>query len=267
MNKTILEEIVDQKKIEIAESKRLRPLNRLKATATPYDGVTSFLDQLIPFSNKPVRIIAECKKRSPSKGIICHNYQPVELANQYQEGGAACISVLTDQPFFGGSLTDLQDVCDAVNIPVIRKDFILDEYQIYEARMYGAASFLLLASLLDYSMIQYFIEVGRELGMEPLVETHTEQELEQVLKTDAKIVGVNNRNLDTFEVDLAHAEDLYKKIMNDSIQRIAVCESGIHDTTDVTRMRGVGYQAYLVGESLVRSETPIQLLHSFIYES
>lgn len=187
---TILEEILKQKRKEIIADRERWPLEVMKGLAL---GQEKPLDFYCALKDPGIRIIAECKRQSPSRGVMVPHYDPISLAKAYERGGAAAISVLTDEVFFGGHLDHLADVRQKVKIPVLRKDFIVDEYQIFQARARGADSFLLLASVLDAIQIQYFIEVGRDLGMEALVEVHDEHELDSVLATDARLVGVIRR--------------------------------------------------------------------------
>lgn len=254
--KDILSRIIEDKKLEIERHKSQCKLETMKSLAAEITDKPSFLEALVPLSNSPLQIIAECKKASPSKGVISQNYNPVELAQAYERGGASCVSVLTDETYFKGSLQDLKTVSQAVKIPVLRKDFILDEYQIWQARANGASSFLLLAAALNTYEIQYFIEIGREMDMEPLVECHNEAELETVLSTDAKIVGINNRNLRSFEVNYEQSIRLYDMATKLSRNRIIVSESGIKSRYDIEKLAKTGYKAFLIGETLVKSENP-----------
>ncbi len=263
---TILDKIIADKKVEVDLAKKKSPVSIVKALAEEQDPPRGFGEALLPMSDNPVRIIAECKRKSPSKGLLKDPYDPVSIACAYERGGAAAISVLTDEVYFGGRLEDLRVVKQSISLPVLRKDFIIDEYQIYQARAYGADSFLLLSGVLDLAKLQYLIEVGRELSMEPLVESHTAGELDQALKTDAKILGINNRNLGTFAVDLDHSKELFKQASSDGQGRVIVCESGIKGREDIVKMCQVGYKAFLVGEALVTKPDSEQamkeLLHS-----
>jgi indole-3-glycerol phosphate synthase len=184
------------------------------------------------------------------------NYDPVALAKAYERGGAAAISVLTDEKFFGGKLSDLAAVSRAVGLPVLRKDFIIDEYQIVEARAAGADTFLLLSGVLSPAEIEAFLTVGRRLGMEPLVESHTEAELDSALSTSARILGINNRNLKTFSIDLETSRGLVARAMRRAPKPLMVCESGIKSRTDIERMQGVGYNVFLIGEALATHQSP-----------
>lgn len=257
---SILQEILARKKKDLDLAKNQRDPGLIKSLAREAKAPYNFFQALSTDEKGSIKIIAECKKKSPSKGLISDNYQPTRLASLYEQGGAAAISVLTDEPYFGGTREDLRSVCETVSIPVIRKDFIIDEYQIWEARSLGASSFLLLAGILDYPGLQYFIELGRELGMEPLVESHDEEQLAIALKTDAKILGINNRNLNTFSVNLSQSEQLADRILSDPLERILVCESGIQQVSDIIQMKKAGFQSFLIGETLVRSDDPKRLI-------
>lgn len=269
MSENILAQIIDHKKSEIEAHKKEISLEEMKQKALsmePFRGPT-FLSELIPLSDKPVSIIAECKKSSPSKGVICENYEPEKLAKAYQAGGASCISVLTDEKYFGGHLSDIAKVRSQCSLPVLRKDFIIDEYQIWQARAYGAHSFLLLSGPLDQAELQYYIEIGRECDMEPLVECHTEDQLSSALATDAKIIGINNRNLSTFDVDLERSKELAGILKKHAGKRIAVCESGVKTRDDVVEMQKAGFSAFLIGETLVKSDRPAETLAGLLGHS
>ncbi len=201
-----------------------------------------------------VSLIAECKKASPSKGLLVPKYNPVRLAQAYVQGGASAISVLTDGRHFQGSLEHLRDVREAVSgrkIPVLRKDFIFHPYQVYEARAAGADAILLIASVLGPTDLRDLLQLAHELGMNALVEVHTEAELEKALGVKPRILGVNNRNLQTFEVDFANTARLRKLIPPDVV---VVAESGLKTAVDVRAMRDIGVDAILVGETLVKSK-------------
>jgi len=255
----ILRKIVDHKRREIEEKKRKFNLSVLREEAerlkTPYD----FKGAL---SGKGVNIIAEVKKASPSKGVIREDFDPVKIAKAYERGGARAISVLTDEKFFQGSPFYLRQVAESVNLPVLRKDFIIDEFQIYGAKALGASSYLLIVAILSDSQLREFIALGRELGMEPLVETHTEEEVERALKAGAEIIGVNNRDLKTFTVSLSTTLNLLPLIKSEG--KLAVSESGIKGREEILRLREAGVDAFLVGETLMRSSNPEQLLKEWV---
>jgi len=198
-------------------------------------------------------IIAEVKKASPSLGVIREDLDVGRLVEAYQEGGAGAISVLTEQDHFQGSISVLAEVRKMVSLPILRKDFIIDPYQIVEARAAGADSFLLIAALPDLATLRDLIQCGREWHMEPLVEVHNSAELQMVLQTDAQVIGINNRDLTTFRVDPNTTIDLAKGVPSD---RILVTESGIRTRDDILRLADAGVRGFLIGETLVRADDP-----------
>jgi indole-3-glycerol phosphate synthase len=200
-------------------------------------------------------LIAEVKKASPSMGVICPNFDPVRIAKEYEAAGASCLSVLTDEQFFQGSLDYLRQIREAVKLPLLRKDFIIDERQILEAIEWGADAILLIVAILTDGQLQKFHSLATEAGLAVLVEVHDEEELNRALKISPQLIGVNNRNLKTFKVDLATTEVLAAK-MEDVRWKMAkpllVAESGIHTRADVERVQECGASAILVGESLIK---------------
>ena len=246
---TILDKIYKHKLFEVAESKKRIPIELLKSNIEKRQGTKSFSTALK--SNTNIRIIAEIKKASPSLGIIRKDFNPIEIARIYQANGAAAISVLTDKKFFQGNLSHLSDVKKSVDLPVLRKDFIIDPYQIYEARSAGADAILLIAALLSQEEIQRFLELAGELNMDCLVEVHSEMELKNVLLTTANIIGINNRDLATFKTDLETTFRLRPMI---PAGKIIVSESGIKSRTEVVRLFTQGINAVLVGETLIKSD-------------
>jgi len=244
---TILDEIVAAKREQIAEARRRTPqddLERLAAAApVPRDFFTALA------VDDAVSLIAEVKKASPSAGVIRPDFQPAEIARAYEAHGAACVSVLTDEPYFQGSLDDLRTVRAAVNLPVLRKDFILESYQLWEARAAGADAVLLIAECLDDCNLRKLFNESVELGMSPLVELYEPNNLGRVLDCGATLIGVNNRNLRTFEVDLHHAIRLRERVPDACV---LVAESGIRTHADVELLQKEGIDAMLVGESLMR---------------
>ena len=258
---TILDNIVAAKREEVARAKTDKPesaLRRQLADARPPQNFLAALsarakgDSPICADTKtgtvPIRLIAEVKKASPSKGVIRADFDPVAIAQTYEQHGASCISVLTDRPFFQGSLEHLRQVRAAVGLPLLRKDFIIDPYQVVEARVAGADAVLLIAECLDDRSLAQLHDGIVELGMTPLVELYDPANLPRVLATGARLLGVNNRNLHTFEVDLNHTLRLRRQIPAD---RLLVGESGIRTRQDVLRLEAAGVQAMLVGESLL----------------
>ena len=246
---TILDEIYKHKLSEVAEDKRRVSLETLKEQCKKKQKARSFGAALK--SNTNIRIIAEIKKASPSLGIIREDFNPVEIARIYEASDAAAISVLTDEKFFQGNLSYLTDVKKSVNLPILRKDFIIDSYQIYEARSAGADAILLIAALLSKEEIQRYLELAGELDMDCLVEVHSEAELKKVLQTNAHIIGINNRDLATFKTDLETTVRLRPMI---PAENIVVSESGIKSRTDVEKLMKEGVDAILVGETLMKSD-------------
>lgn len=259
---TVLEKIIDRKREEIAERSQLRSLDELKAAATqqaPARGFVNAIEQKI--ASGQAAVIAEIKKASPSKGVIREDFYPSEIAISYEKGGAACLSVLTDVDFFQGADHYLQEARAASSLPVIRKDFIVDEYQVYEARAIGADCILLIVAVLEFEQMQRLNTLAHELGMDVLVEVHNAEELELALRLPNKLIGINNRNLHTFEVSLEHTFALLDQIDDD---RIVVTESGILTIDDVMAMRGHNVETFLVGETFMRSADPgVKLLEMF----
>ena len=256
----ILDEIMAHHREQLPKTMRQTPLADLRAFAQVTAKALDFYEAL----KKPgVSLIAECKKASPSKGLIVSKYDPVQLAQEYQRAGASAISVLTDKRHFQGSLDHLRDVKESVDIPVLRKDFIFDPYQIYQARVAGADAILLIAAVLSSSEMAPLLALTHQLGMNALIEVHTEAELDSVMALNPKIIGVNNRNLQTFEVDFANTARLRRLIPTDVL---VVGESGLKTAGDVRQMVAIGVDAILVGETLVKSkrvyETAVSLVRA-----
>lgn len=245
----ILDEIYKHKLLEVEESKKKISLSRLEGALSGLSPTKDFEAALR--TGGGVKLIAEIKAASPSLGVLREGLDPVSLALEYQRAGATAISVLTDQKFFHGSLSNLEEVRRAVGLPLLRKDFIIDNYQLYEARVAGADAVLLIARLLDKKTLSAFLKVAGQLGLACLVEVHTEEELKKVLDTHARLIGINNRDLDTFKVDLNTTLRLLPLV---PLDRIVVSESGIHNREEVRRLEKAGVKAILVGEALVRSK-------------
>lgn len=243
---TILDKIVATKREEIARAKEETPEATLRQRLAGAPAVRDFLAALS--ASPPIRLIAEVKKASPSKGVIRADFNPVEIARTYQRHGATCLSVLTDQPYFQGSLEYLRQVRAAVDLPVLRKDFVIDPYQVIEARAAGADAVLLIAECLDDELLKRLYGAIIELGMTPLVELYEPANLPRVLGIGARLVGINNRDLRTFQVDLGHTLRLLREIPADCI---VVSESGIRSRQDVERLEAAGVRAMLVGETLM----------------
>jgi indole-3-glycerol phosphate synthase len=250
----ILARIVGHKRAELAAASRNRAeIERLASKRTPARDFRAALK-----TNRPA-IIAEIKKASPSKGILAHEFDPASMAQGYARGGAAALSVLTDREFFQGSLADLETARAVCKVPVLRKDFTIDEFHVMEAAAHGADAILLIAAILDSSEMRRFRELAAQFGMAALVEVHDGDELDAALQSGAEIVGVNNRNLHTFEVTLETSLRLVEKIPASVIK---VSESGIHSNDDVRTLAAAGYHAFLVGEHLMKSEDPAAALRA-----
>ncbi len=255
----ILDTIVEQKKIEVERlPERLLAAGDLRDALLEHGERRDFLAALRRSPDNGPALIAEVKKASPSAGIICRDFDPVLIALEYEQAGAACLSVLTDEPFFQGSLEYLRDIREAVKLPLLRKDFIIDERQILEAVEWGADAILLIVAILDDERLRRFHELAVEAGLAALVEVHNEQELERARTLDPALVGVNNRDLRTFKVDLGTTERLSAKLREHtpSPTPLLVAESGIHSRADVERVQRYGAGAILVGESLLRHGVP-----------
>jgi indole-3-glycerol phosphate synthase len=255
----ILDTIVAQKRIEVG---------RLPAGAVTASDLNSALERrggrrdffaaLQHPGRGPVALIAEVKKASPSAGVICTDFDPVRMAREYEAAGASCLSVLTDEKFFQGSLDYLRQIRAAVKLPLLRKDFIIDERQILEAVEAGADAILLIARILTAGELKHLHALASDAGLDALVEVHDEAEMDRALALGAKLIGVNNRNLDTFAVDLALTGRLAARIPSGGREgRVLVAESGIHDRADVESLRQTGAGAILVGESLMKNPAGI----------
>lgn len=241
----ILHQIMAHKRHEVEVQKRHLPLAELETQVADQAPARDFAAAL---ARPGVRLIAEVKKASPSKGLLCPNFHPVDLARTYELYGAAAISVLTDQRFFQGELDYLSQIKQAVGLPVLRKDFIFDAYQIYQSRAAGADALLLIAAVLSDSEIQELLELTHQLGMQALIETHDEGEVKRVLPLNPCVMGINNRNLVDFTVDLDNFGRLRSLL---PAETIAVAESGVHSAADVQRLTQMRADAILVGEALV----------------
>ncbi|WP_353632110.1 indole-3-glycerol phosphate synthase TrpC [Pseudomonas canadensis] len=252
---TVLEKILARKAEEVAERRARVTLAELEAQAKIADAPRGFANALIAQAKlKQPAVIAEIKKASPSKGVIREIFIPEEIARSYEKGGATCLSVLTDIDYFQGSDLFLQQARAACKLPVIRKDFMVDPYQIVEARALGADCVLLIVSALDDVKMAELAAVAKSVGLDVLVEVHDGEELERALKTlDTPLVGVNNRNLHTFEVSLENTLDLLPRIPRD---RLVITESGIVNRADVELMEISGVYSFLVGETFMRAENP-----------
>jgi len=251
----ILETIVEQKKREVALlPARLIAAGDLRDAMLEHGERRDFVGALRKPKIGSVGLIAEVKKASPSMGIICHDFDPVRIAKEYEAAGASCLSVLTDEKFFMGSLDYLRQIRAAVKIPLLRKDFIIDERQILEAIEWGADAILLIVAILSDAQLAKFHSLAIDSGLAVLVEVHDEAELERAMKISPKLIGVNNRDLKTFKVDLAVTERLAARLstLDSRPSTVLVAESGIHTRADVERLARCGAGAILVGESIVK---------------
>ncbi|OQY20554.1 MAG: indole-3-glycerol phosphate synthase [Desulfobacteraceae bacterium 4572_35.1] len=247
----ILDKIIEKKISEVDAAKAQVSLSELQDIIVNCPSTRGFEAQLRQYSKTTTAVIAEVKKGSPSKGIIRADFDPVEIARGYEGAGAACLSVLTDESFFFGKLAFLSDIARHVDLPLLRKDFIVDPFQIYEARANGADAILLIAAALGLSQLQEFYAVARQLGLDVLLEVHNEEELELALQTECSLIGINNRCLKTFTTDLQVSERLIPLVPS---SRLVVSESGIHSRADIERLLDAGAGAFLIGESLMRED-------------
>jgi indole-3-glycerol phosphate synthase len=262
----ILEEIVWQKETEVAQKRDRTPLNELHKKLPFAPPTRDFLAALKNGKTKPA-IIAEVKKASPSKGVIREDFDPVAIAKSYQENGATCISVLTDEKFFQGSFENLSNIRSAVDLPLLCKEFIIYPYQIYLARIHGADAVLLIAAILSDKDLQYFVKIVKTLGMTALIEVHTQAELDRVLTLEGvNLIGINNRNLADFSVSLETTSQLLASRQTEIQAKdiLIVSESGIHTPADLAQVAKAGAGAVLIGESLVKQPDPGAALASLV---
>lgn len=258
----ILDAIVARKKEEVFDAICSRPLSVVKELVKEQPCARGFAQALQEKAPR-ARVIAEVKKASPSKGVIRQDFDPVAIAREYEQHGAAALSVLTETHFFQGSPQYLSAIKKQVQLPVLRKDFLFNLYQIYESRAMGADALLLIAAILENQQLSEFLLLTRELGMDALVEVHTREELERVLDAGARIIGINNRNLNTFHTDIETTTELMHYIPAD---KIVVSESGISTADDIKRLKKAGVHAFLIGESLMRHDSPGAKLAELIHE-
>ena len=258
----ILEEIVWDKEREVLVLRDKMPLDKLKKQVTAMAPPLDFLGALQSGKTHPA-LIAEVKKASPSRGVIREDFDPVEIAKSYQQGGASCLSVLTDRKFFQGSFENLAAVRQAVDLPLLCKEFVIYPYQIYYARAHGADAVLLIAAILENVDLQYFLKIVRGLGMTALIEVHTEEEFDRVLGLDGvKLIGINNRNLVDFSVDLQTTTQLLAPRRQAVIDRgiLIVSESGLNTAEDLKIVVKAGANAVLIGESFIKQDDPGQAI-------
>ena len=250
---SILQRILQRKSEEIADGMATASMADLTAQASDCAPPRGFRNGLMQALSIGPAVIAEVKKASPSAGVIREDFKPAEIARSYQSGGAACLSVLTDKDFFKGDAQYLNEARDACSLPVLRKDFIIDPWQIFESRVMGADCILLIAAALEQVPMQDLLGLAKESGMDVLIEVHNENEMERALQLDHDLIGVNNRNLNTFETSLATSERLKSMLTGD---QLLVTESGIRTAGDVKRMRDSGINTFLVGEAFMREKDP-----------
>ena len=254
----LLDKIIIDKRREVKLKKSIIPVSQLEASVL-FNSRTYSMSKLI--KNSPVGIIAEHKRRSPSKDIINNNHSVEDVVLGYQNAGACGISVLTDGKYFGGSLDDLLLAKAAINIPLLRKEFIIDEYQILESKAHGADVILLIASVLTRQEIKNLSEFGQSLGLEILLEVHNLEELEKSILPSLDLIGVNNRNLKTFEVNLDYSKQLASKIPDEFVK---ISESGISSAEVVKELQQFGYQGFLMGEHFMKTKNPGEAAANFI---
>lgn len=252
----ILDKIVAQKKIDLEEFKKTASLEEIKAKAKLMPKRASFKEAL---KKDGLSIIGELKKASPSKGVIVADFRPMELLKDYEKIANA-VSVLTEEKFFLGSPEYLLEASKNSNLPLLRKDFIIDEIQIYEAKTLGASAILLICAILDLDEIKNFLNIAKSLDLDVLLETHNEEEMKKALESGAEIIGINNRNLSTFELTIDTTLNLLPMIPKD---RVVVSESGFHTAEDIAKIRGTRVDAILVGESFMRTDNIVEKANEF----
>ena len=255
---TILDQLADHARERVAAAKCIKSAEQVKAEALALPRGDFAFEKAL--RKEGISFICECKKASPSKGIIAENFPYLEIAKEYEAAGADCISVLTEPKWFLGSDEYLKEIASSVSIPCIRKDFTVDEYMIYEAKILGASAVLLICSILSEEQIQEYIGICDELGLSALVEAHDEEEVRMAVRAGARIIGVNNRNLKDFSVDTSNSMRLKSLVGNDII---FVSESGVKDASDVAALKKAGVDAVLVGEALMRSTDKKAMLEAF----
>lgn len=258
-SKNILDRIVAARRESVAHRKRVLPEVALKIAVEKK--VPPPRDFAAALSHHAINVIAELKKASPSRGVLRQEYAPAVLAEALEHAGAAALSVLTEEDFFSGSLADLKEASRVTKIPILRKDFIVDPWQLWETRASGADAFLLIAAILSDAALRELLELGRSLKMEPLIEVHTREELDRVIAAGARIIGVNNRDLRDFQVHLETSLTLVESIPEDCI---AVSESGLRSHEDLLRLRRAGFDAFLIGEHLMSDPDPAVSMRALI---
>lgn len=254
----MLNKIVAQKEEEVEHRKKSLPLSHLKELIARREAPLDFAHAL---EDTHARLIAEVKRASPSRGILRPDFDPVELAKKYAKGGAAAISVLTEANYFGGNIDHLVAIRDEINLPLLRKDFIFDPYQVYESRAYGADALLLIVATLNQKQFGELLSLSHDLGLSCLVEVHNEDEIERAVSNQAKIIGINNRDLTTFITDIDTTRRLLPLIPSGTI---VVSESGVKSRSDMEKLKGWGVNAVLIGEALVTADDIIAKMRELI---
>lgn len=265
-SENILDKIVKQKKADLVVRKSQVSLSELIKKTEKQDSInkTSFFDHIESFQG--TSIIAEIKRVSPSKGPLRPELNPIELAFDYQKAGARAVSVLTEEKFFHGSDKDLLEVKSKVNIPILRKDFTIDEYQIWEAKLIGANAILLIAAILSEKELIDFSQLAHSLGLDVLIEVHDKEETIKALKAKPKILGVNNRDLKTFQVSIETSKNIINEFKNSSV-KLWISESGINEAKEIKELKESGFKAFLIGEALLKAKDPEIKLKELIENS
>jgi len=259
----ILKQITDYKKSEVLKLKKKQSIKDFEKEIINIENPRKFSDTLISASNDKFGLIAEVKKASPSKGIIRKDFNPEKIAIDYEKAGAACLSVLTDQNFFHGKNEYLEKIKKIVDLPILRKDFIIDEFQVIESKSIGADGILLIAACLDKKQIIKLSRLAKSLGLEVLIEIHDLSELDDCCIESVDIIGVNNRNLKTFNVDIETSVSLSSKIPSNYAK---ISESGISNSNDIITLKNFGYDGFLIGENFMKSVDPGRALANFLNE-
>ncbi|OXM88060.1 indole-3-glycerol phosphate synthase TrpC [Paenibacillus rigui] len=256
-----LDKIVQTKQREVAVLKEKLTIAAMEKTIASLPACLGFESALSSRRHRPMGLIAEVKKASPSKGLIREDFEPVQLAQAYERAGTDCISVLTDVDYFQGSNNFLSQVRQAVNVPILRKDFTIDAHQIYEARCIGADAILLIAAILTTDQLRNFSDIAKSIGLDVLIEVHDKEELDRVLELDSRLIGINNRNLKTFVTDLKTTEELISYIPNEVT---VVSESGISQPSEIEYLQSIGAKAVLIGEHFMRQPVVEQAVHDLL---
>lgn len=258
----VLSEIIEKKRERVSAAKVITPLDQMRSLASEVRATAKRHALRTALQSDGINIIAEFKRRSPSKGMIRADANVIDIARSYETGGAIAMSVLTEEDYFAGSLDDLRQVKATVALPVLRKDFVFDEYQVYESAAAGADAILLIVATLDDQALAHLRQVAEdELGMDALEEVHTSDELKRAAATGAKLIGVNNRDLRTFEVSLETSLSLAAQMPPNTL---SISESGLHSSEDLRRLHEAGYRGFLIGETLMRADEPVEVLRHLL---